>query len=505
MARQHDLVIVAYHPQRSQREKHLQKSQALSYAAKESHKRRQHTRGVEVYRPKTPIKDTRKPPQTLSLGILQYGNSDPFDTANLKLTPEVSSLLSIWRSHVVSADNKPSEPLNRQGLDLDFSFTDSVYSKLVVVACSAIVLLRASHNSPGSVERKSKCLSKLHALISSSESREAQVAENLHLMFMTLLFLNEVEEARRCLPFLNGALTYLKRHDPALVMFLTARTLVYDWQTAIMGLRPLIHRTGLIMSDWAVLLEPSRQWSTARLPAPTKISSLFFTDTLVRCFRRLQGFVDFECEGFDDNLVNISPLAQAAALIEPVDLWSILLGHWIECHDRLLTITGPARCKLQNEVVACVAAIGFISGIRFGPKILSIRELAWKCMAALRRLLSDFQPPGIATPVYRDTWVWACYIGALWEYEAGFSRKDSWFIKHLSQKVGDCGISSWTELKYLVDTFVRVPVTYKPGVVTFFGMNTSPGTSESSATESLSSMVFDGSLWDLSDTEQTAS
>jgi hypothetical protein len=495
MSQQRSLVVVNYHPQKSEREKHLEKSQALSFAAKVSHKRRQHRREVEAYGQKRSLQHTREVPQTVTWGVLQRGNSDPFDATNIKITPEISSLLSLWHSHIQSSNNKPADHFDRQSVALDFSFANSSNTKLVVVSSSAMVLLRISQNDSGAVERRTKWLRRLHALRPDKESRDADVANGLSLRFIALLLLNAVDEARQCLPVLNDMLMRLKQHDPAGNMFMTARTLLYDWQMAIMYLRPLVYTIESVVLDWALLLVPFRQWCTARLPAPTKVSSLFFTDTLVRCFRRLQGWVDFECEGFDDSLIKISPPAQAAALIEPVDLWSTLFGHWIKCHNALTSTTGPERSKLQNEIVACVAALGFSGCIRFGPRIMSIREIACKSMAALRTLLSDFDPLRSAVPVYRDTWVWACYIGALWEYESGISRQNSWFIRHLSQKVRDYDISSWTQLQFLTDAFVRVPLTHKPGTVTFLGMKTTPATGDAFMTESLSNMVFDDHPW----------
>lgn len=45
-----------------------------------------------------------------------------------------------------------------------------------------------------------------------------------------------------------------------------------------------------------------------------------------------------------------------------------------------------------------------------------------------------------------------------------------WFIPRLRQKIREYGIHSWGELKQVIDQFLRVPVTYKPGLLWFLGM-----------------------------------
>jgi hypothetical protein len=152
-----DLTFIAHNPAQSVRQYEIERAKALSHAAKVAHRRRQgdrrhieaHASGTSMgpsfctqpTAPYIPITNRRghEISTTRLLLLPGCGNSDPFDTMPVRITPQNSRLPLLWQAHMASDrtthTHEISSALNLQNLYVE----DALHLKRLFYIGSALL------------------------------------------------------------------------------------------------------------------------------------------------------------------------------------------------------------------------------------------------------------------------------------------------------------------------------------------------------------------------------
>jgi hypothetical protein len=481
-----NLVILNYDPSESVRSKHLQKSRARSHAAKKSHTRRkkqgsdfeQHhgvRRHVKANERELNVVLHRP---TLHLGPLQHGNSDPFSSASLTVTPQVASLMTQWRRSLLSSPSVTSQYLLQGAIDWDLSLNNYAYSESTAFAASAMILSWSPRDemlASEVAERKHQCIATMRALIANGglEAR-TDIARSLLPFITGLLLSSETEQAAQYAQLIDQIPSLNIQYGLEIVLLIYGRLHYIDVQIALMNLRPPVLKIQPVDIDWDFYLKKSRTKAKMRLPMATQVVQSHFSETLVECYARIQRFIDVQCDGSYDLPEMMDAATRVLPLFEILVLAPRLLRHWTVCERDLLMATGPSYPRTHTEAVICMAAICFLTCIRQGPRLASLQQRAHKCMTTMRTLISARLSKRTDVSIDANARLWALYIGATWEAESGVPLARRWFINCLQQQIYACDIRSWSALKHVADGFLRVPIHNQPGSVLFLGLRPGP-------------------------------
>ncbi|KAL6247117.1 hypothetical protein RBB50_005460 [Rhinocladiella similis] len=392
-ARNNDLVILPYKPSLCNRERHLQRSDAKSHAARVAHAQRNLSRRNVQQLPSSEnrqlsgLHPKKQPSRQVSIqayvSCIQHGNSDPFDAMALKITPEVSLLLSIWRkehssSFCISAINWLIDSDMRRDADI----RSELHCKSLLLAATAVLATRHTEHhalSSQAQRRKLDCLRQLNVTSSSwgNISAKIDLAKSLSMIFIALLLLNDVAEARKHVEALCESLSAVARKDGMEQIAMASRLYYYDMQTALVYLRPPILNARNIAGNWDAFLDASRTCSSGRLPVPSKITYPMFTKKLEGFMSRLQKHVDIQSEGFGEMSKTASEYYISSNIIDTIDLAAALYSHWILCQrEHSIADTLLTRHQWYDESTASLCALAFIACAKYGPLFVDVRQRA---------------------------------------------------------------------------------------------------------------------------------
>lgn len=193
----------------SRREQELTRSTALSHAAKVSHRRRKEKEKSQIQ------------PEPLTLAgpvtILQGGNSDPFESLALRVTPRVNEVISFVRDYFLPASYVTDSPAWIRAFGADKEWFDSV-AVLRDECCARAFMLtyitiisNLTRNGELNLEKldlKSKSAVTLRARIQESPVGDASVLTSVLFLF--------------------AAETFAGNHFEATIHGKTLRTLLYE-------------------------------------------------------------------------------------------------------------------------------------------------------------------------------------------------------------------------------------------------------------------------------------
>lgn len=488
----HDVVFVAYNPVASSQDRVSARSNALSHAARVSHRYRvpkspKHTstkrRGrAQSNSERRCSKEEYYWAATRGLGCIQHGNSDPFDTMAVPITAEVTSLLSMWRLHVRSNRVPTSQWVSDAEVKSDFSLGEEFHTKALLFACSALLATRHDQRRDllvKTLEYKQSCLQYLTTRAISQSGQDIRSAVRaLSLVFIAACLFNEIQEARLHALHLQRLLAEFRSsetYDAEEEIRIQCRIHHYDCQNALAQMRPLILPFAEVTRYWEDYLAPTREWMSTRTPKAGVVKHPRFSKGLEGIFTRFQSHIDIQCEGIPVISRKTSGHCLSATLGNCIALTEELFEQLRICEQELLTAGDcPTRRKWQTEVLLCTCAIALLACTEHGPVIDSTQS-GKKAMRSLRKELEATQALDyrLDSGPHGHAQLWAMYLGATWEceWEERRSDQEAWFSPRLQLMVQELGISSWEELKQIADGFLRVPSTMEEGAaICFLGM-----------------------------------
>lgn len=501
MPRDSDLVVVISDPYTSERDRHLRRAEALSHAARVSHaRRREHSKTSEardqargerfvhhMVHSQTPLRaqDPEHNPQP-SFGSLQYGNSDPFDSMSIPITPESSYLLFTWKQHYENNLNCSTRWLTQCDVIRDFSFESAFHKRCLIFASSTALLLKFPdhpHLISQRLESRSQCFEELHRLMTTEDERLpiAELANSLLLLVIGLVSLDEVNEAKRYVQHLQYLLSSLRTYYPQMPTSMLSRLYYHDWLAALNYLRPLLLDTNILIRDWNTHLGVLHQITYNHDHGSNFVTYPMFTTKLANLFERLQAHINVHATVIADGSLFLDQLL-TSSIADIVVLSGELLDHW-KYSQRVLVgaQSGIERFGWFCESLATLCAVTFLACAALGPT--AGRSRGRSSMRALRYLLEN-GPSINTTRSYQYLQLWAYYLGAIWEHECGVMYSGTWYTDRLQQEVRELRLTSWADLKNIVDRFLRVPPMQNPGGVWLPGMNTvTSGTQTSCRTD----------------------
>lgn len=523
MATKKGLMIVRHDPSQSRHECELGISAIRSHAARIQHSRRHRSPSNKRFRrtdcrvevideaPErkeiSTVRNSKKRGQRrLSpLSLTKFGEHDPFDSLAIRVTSEVSALLCLWTTHcegnAMAATRWMSECDIRQDLDLH----DELHAKSLLFTCSALVSSRLAHRCDLEIRRlehKHETLQQLkYATMSKSMASGQALIHTLSLVFIASVLSNEVTEAKLHAEHFWNILVACPWVDLKKQISTIARMYYYDDQCALMYMRPPVLQTGTVIRLWDSYLAPIRSWLGVQQLVPGTVTYPAFSKNLAKLFKRLQDYVNIQCEGISEISLTSKEHALSSPLIYTVQLTCLFFGH-LELVKRLAGAyeAGSRQARRWKfETILSLAALAFLTCASYGPSISDRRERGSKVMQALRNAINQDSCDGQRSETYQQAQLWALYIGAVWEWDSGaFLLGDMWFTSRLQEECRDQHIESWSHLKAIVDGFLRVPAKQEHGAVWFPGMDGPSGNLTSGdrqiSTQSLQATLFPGCI-----------
>lgn len=275
-----NLVISFFDPAATSHDRSVRRSAALSLAAKVTHARRERAQFRTQNSNTLPQQTARTSARDLQRRSLRdrdnarrqvvfsvartpaLGNSDPFRSMTIPITPEITMLLSLWKRHAranaVSATRWITETALRQDLVLD----DQLHARSLLLLCSTLLSSQFPPRHDLQVrrlERKHGSIRQLKALMESNTISEGHLVRALSLILMASVLANEATEAKLHARRLYQA---LRQVDPSQLwedqerVITLSRIYYYDQQCALIYVRPPFLDPSLPVQHWQRHLAP---------------------------------------------------------------------------------------------------------------------------------------------------------------------------------------------------------------------------------------------------------
>ncbi|ETN43754.1 uncharacterized protein HMPREF1541_02913 [Cyphellophora europaea CBS 101466] len=505
--------MVTYDPAQNIRDRKSEKSRALSHAAKVSHLRRRvgkrtdsgYTKSKEINivanNPRiwaTSDSARRASLRRLScrlLTVLNRGNSDPFETTAITITPEISMLFALWMTHyesnVVSTTRKLSEATLRQ----DMVLGNELQMRSVILACQALHCIQLAYNDDLQVKTlqyKESCLQQLSKInILPSDAEIVPFIKALTHTFIAAVLLNEVNEAkiherqlRQLLTVVQGA-QFWSNEDQNLLL---SRVYYYDQRCALAYVHAPVLEPHVIGQYRELFPSPVLEWLQNRPSGFCVVGVPTFSKDIGEIFHLLQSHIDIVCHGLPALSGKLDEDAISGPVLYSNHLTSMAFKHLELAHEQsLVAIDTKTRFFWKNEVVLTLAVLVFLASTVNGPNIVSLRQRGEK---AIRSLQCSLERVWQEAAYVHDSWlhryaqVWVLYMGAVWELDSGeYDKGNNWFTKYLWHNIRENDIESWDELMEITDSFLHVPRHCEPGSIWFLGMADLPGEVRSNGCE----------------------
>jgi hypothetical protein len=499
------LVTVTYDPAQPFKNREAEKSRALSHAARVSHLRRRvgkrldsgptesNDNNTAANTPRSrAVSDSvrRAGLRRLScrfLTVLNRGNSDPFETTAIAITPEISMLFALWMTHyesnVVSTTRKLSEATIRQ----DMALGNELQMRAVILACQALHCVQSASNKDLQVrtlQHKASCLQQLRSVnIPPSDTKILPFIKALTHVFIAAVLLNEVTEARIHEAHLRHLLTAIQgahfwsNKDQKLLL---SRVFYYDQRCALAyGHAPILEPQ--VLGQYRELFpDPVLEWLQDQAPAFCIVQMPTFSEPIAELFHKLQNHIDIVTQGLPALTGKLDEDAVSGPVLYSNHLTSMAFKHLDLAHEQFsVAVDTQASFVWQTEVVFTHAILIFLASTVNGPKIASLRKRGEK---AVRNLQCFLERAWQEEACVHDAWlhryaqIWVLYIGAVWELDSGeYDKGKEWFTTAQQQTLKEDEISSWDELMAINDNFLRVPQHCEPSSIWFLGMADPPG------------------------------
>lgn len=471
-----DLVISVYDPTQTKRKRQLQRSAALSHAAKTSYIRRIHARYPPHRSVKQPWDHTKLPNTSWKdLQIRQYvyqkpahGNSDPFDAMVVKITPEVTMLLALWREHAESNAVAATRWISDTALKQDLSFDNKLHAEALLLMCTALLSSQRPDRQDlyiRRLERKHACIQQLKSLLRSRPANEDVFVRGLSLIFMATIYANEADEATIHATRMYQALARIKGpriwDDPEHVIILS-RMYYHDQQCALTYMRSPILDPDVPVKHWHATLEPLHAYIRHHglVPVPASVSHPAFSTELARLFGRLQEYITIQSMQVPEQLGFLEGHAHSSFIIYSIELTTRFFQHLQYAERRHLDATDlDAHAQWQHEIILTLGALAFLVYVKGGPELFSLRTQGRAIIAALRgNLERTKQSPTAEGKAYQQAQLWALFIGAIWEWDSGvYETGERWHSRELQSKLEEQGIASWNDLRAVIYEFLYIP------------------------------------------------
>jgi hypothetical protein len=472
------LTIVPYHPSMTKSDQELVKADALSHAAFVTHSRRRARRSVMLSSSK-PVK-YRKSDRILVLdpwlGLVQHGNSDPFSSMSIEMTPQITSLLSTWASHVRSNEVAGTAWITEIEIRRDLQFEHNLHSRALVLLSCALVSTRNKDRKDlyiETLEAKRDCLKLMSSVVRQVRDfdRDLRLMTVYSYLFIAAAFLNEVDEARchfKQLQILLESVKTFRAWSTMDELAAMCRVHHYDVKCALMHLRPPLLDARLIVDAILGKDNPVPKWKPLRNGSISTVTQPLYSQEIVELFEKLQGHVNYQA-GTDTTASENSDLVSADLL------WAVgavyqFFDHWTFSRSQIKWEGDETIWR--SESILSICALVFFACEPKGPIVANLRNIARKSAHALRRELEDARKTDVEKHWMDDSVrVWALYIGALWEFECGDAHsQDAWFTHELKKTVKEQDIGSYDKLRVIVDGFLKVPSRQEPGNIWMLGM-----------------------------------
>lgn len=492
-----DLTVILFRPTSTLREQELDRSKALSHAARVHHERRKRPhlqpRGtklslLELEASHEPARNRRLKPsvcsqdpleptdsaQELYSSSIRHGNSDPFDCMTIRLTSHVNEMLSTWSSHIKSNPISSTSWITEIELRQDFSLDHDLHSATLIFLCSALLSSRHQDRKDlyiQALEKKRECLQLLTSKKLTDVARDSASVQVISYLFIAASFLNQVEEAlwhARQLQLLMDRLKQQGTRTAADDIAVLCRLHHYDARCGIMHLRPPTldpkHILALLLGGAA----PARQWSNFRPGSDSIVRTPTFSKDIVEIFRQLQANVCYQAAPYD-----VEEGHPASADL----FWifcgtSLLFSHWKLSRTYISkTADDHSSLRWQDESLLSLCGLAFLGCECPGPVIASLRRRVNNVFQALRDELEQSNTLHCGEEVHQKICLWALYLGAAWESQCGLvNGDDPWFTLQLHNEIRNSRIASWDDLKHNADRFLAVPLSQAVGKSWLLGM-----------------------------------
>jgi hypothetical protein len=489
------LVTVVYDPTQNAQSRQIERSRALSHAAKVSHRRRRaDRRGVGPIKPDqdwlldNPSSGRRMGPLT----TLNRGNSDPFNTTAISVTPEIAMLLASWIAHyetnIVSPTRKLSATTSRQ----DMALGNELQMSSLLLACQTLRLVQSSHHESMQVQtlqRKVKAFEQLGNVGTVQPGPEiVPYIKALAHVFIASVLVNEVHEARlheaqlrQALASVQGAPFWTRQNQNLLI----SRVYYYDQRAALVYMHPPVLEPDIIDQFWEVFPDPVQRWLQQRSSSQCIAGISVLSQGVKIIFRRLQDHIDILCHGMPELSSELDEHAISGPVLYSNHLTFMVFNHLKVAQSRsTMAIERKARHVWTTESVLTLAALTFLASAVNGPTVVSMYQRGRRAAQGLQTSLTRLWHDTACDPsswILRYSQLWALYIGATWEWESGeYNKANDWFTTRLQEKIREYNLESWNGLMEIADSFLSVPARRNPGSIWLLGMADPPGESRCS-------------------------
>lgn len=509
-----ELVILSYDPAKGIRHRQLQNSIALSHAARISYRRRQsaprthecpnHHENEAVSERKP--REQERPSASKRTGnlpqVLNPGNSDPFNSIPVRVTPKVSMLLSIWNTHTETNPFLATRWFSARNVRQDLALDDELHVKSLLLASSALLYSRFLECKNLNVQRlecKHECIQQLKfALRPQSGTNQVKLAKGLSLMLVASLLSDEVSEAKLHSKQLFKAIMSSKSAQSGTQekhVALLGRCFHYDNQCALAYMRPPLLDPTETIHEWKVYFGPAQRWMQTQLLVLGAVRHPAFSGGLEDLFRQLQDQIDLQLKGIPNFPSSIEAHARCFPAMYIIQLTGKFFRHLEFASRRSLDETDDlASSKWYTEIVLTLAGLAFLACAAYTPPIFSLKKRADKLLQALRGAVERCPYPVDRPPdfqLYQYSHLWALYIGATWEWDTGvYESGRGWYTESLREKVQELNVESWRGLQEIVQSFLRYPLKLGDGFLWVPGMDLPTSASGSTSRQRQSSSEF---------------
>jgi hypothetical protein len=444
------------------------------------------------------------------MNSLQLGNSDPFDSMTVRLTPKTSEMLLTWLSHLKSNPLSATSWITESEVRQDLYLGHDAHGKSLLFLCSAVLYSRHQHRTDlyiQMLETKRECLQLLTTKRTANMARDHAFILVLSYLFIAEMFLNHVEEARCHVRQLHLLMTELRKEGLRTAdsdLPVVCRMHHYDFRCAIMHVRPPTLSGGNMIASlgkssgttYVPRTIPPLQPRQSTIQYTSVIQPPAFSEALATLFSQLQKHIDTQttnptaddipwtCEGTSLFFSHLTTSRSHLAAYHPQnDPTPSLTQHW------------------RVEILLSLCGLAILGAEVAGPVIAPLGQRIGRVFDAIRAelelqlcLSSPLPPP------HQQAHLWALYLGATFETQCGAAS--TWFtprLHHIFRSISQSGcptldaalsldvhlghaidlaaplhldpdVRFWERLRRNADRFCRVPRVHRVGKPWYLGM-----------------------------------
>ncbi|ETN39866.1 uncharacterized protein HMPREF1541_06092 [Cyphellophora europaea CBS 101466] len=488
-----DLVIISHNPGNSTRAASLERARALAYAARISSPARKKKKALSMTRleQRQQAKEARNTSSqenvatlqllgsraTLLTTLLKQGNSDPFNSMPVQITPSIGSTLSFWNSRMPVYCSEGRRVVNEK------QFNTDIVNLHNEACCSAFLFLCATlmsaqnpqqadlvHNS---LRLKNQALQTLRTEIARNKAEKSAFAlRAIVYLFEATIMTAEVSEAKIHGAYVVEALRQIeakKRPKDYDKLLMLVRMYYLDAQSALGYMRRMTLNPNDMVSLFQKSLEPIQQWVDTQDPSLFAgiTDAVLFSRNITAMFRQmrvnimLQHSTPEELELYYPALVCQYPVPHHLLLVghalEHIDR----LANWLAAHPAETSDTYTAiHSQYRTEIVLSLALLVYLSRSVHSTEVLGEWTLASGLLSKLMYWLADeSQPDGLARLIPPKAQVWALYVGSCWELShrtpVRVACKAS-FLALLKKRAAALQLSAWQEVNAVLAEFLNM-------------------------------------------------